>query len=364
MVNGPLTREQISCGHVLFIAPKIAMDCLTSFPALDGLVQLGNRDNIDISPTLLRVLTDLYVSKPRHTADEERQYTELVLRLIAVVDVSARHRLAQRLASYGAAPAPVLRRLACDVIAVAEPILRQSRVLSTAELRAIAQQAGSGHMAALAARGDLEPQPQDAILPIADLFAGSRAAAQELNELFLVVDSAERRLILLHLDYALFAPAKPYDAQIAHEAARRIELAALSRNFESFLRELARALSISVGQARRIANDAGGEPIIVAAKALSMPTDVLQRVLLCLNPAISQSVQRVYELADLYEALKPEAAMRMLAIWQAISHGRVPDAHQPHYSAEKTRVRADAAALQRRAAGPKAPDQRTGTRRN
>ena len=31
---------------------------------------------------LLRVLTDLYVQKPKHTADEERHYTELALRLI------------------------------------------------------------------------------------------------------------------------------------------------------------------------------------------------------------------------------------------------------------------------------------------
>jgi len=34
----------------------------------------------------VRVLTDLYVQKPTHTSEEERQYTELVLRLIDSVD--------------------------------------------------------------------------------------------------------------------------------------------------------------------------------------------------------------------------------------------------------------------------------------
>ena len=60
-----------------------------------------------------------------------------------------------------------------------------------------------------------------------------------------------------------------------------------------------------------------GEPIVVAAVALGMPATMLQRILLCLNPAISQSVQRVYELALLHEEIEPDAALRLVAIWQA-----------------------------------------------
>ena len=37
-------------------------------PKLDGLVDLACRDGVDIRPTLLRVLTDLYVQKPKHSA--------------------------------------------------------------------------------------------------------------------------------------------------------------------------------------------------------------------------------------------------------------------------------------------------------
>ena len=51
------------------------MDYLKSYPALEGLVDLANRDGIDVSVTLLRVLTDLYVIKSSHSSEEERQYT-------------------------------------------------------------------------------------------------------------------------------------------------------------------------------------------------------------------------------------------------------------------------------------------------
>ena len=64
------------------------------------------------------------------------------------------------------------------------------------------------------------------------------------------------------------------------------------------------------------ADDRSGETIVVVAKALAMPSEILQRILLLLNPAIGQSVQRVYDLAQLHEEMTQEAALRLLAIWQ------------------------------------------------
>ena len=40
----------------------------------DGLAEIGLRGSADMRPTLIRVLTDLYVQKLKHTADEERRY--------------------------------------------------------------------------------------------------------------------------------------------------------------------------------------------------------------------------------------------------------------------------------------------------
>jgi hypothetical protein len=77
--------------------------------------------------------------------------------------------------------------------------------------------------------------------------------------------------------------------------------------------------------------DPSGEPIVVASVVLGMQASVLQRILLCLNPAISQSVQRVYELAQLHEEIDQEAALRLVAIWQAghPAHVAKPAVHQP-----------------------------------
>src|ERR1700751_2337322 len=102
---------------------------LSASDPLDSLVYLARRDGVDIRPTLMRVLTDLYVQKPVHTAEEERHYTELALRLIDAVDVTTRATAARKLAAYPNAPLAVVRRLARDVIEVAEPVLTQSRVL-------------------------------------------------------------------------------------------------------------------------------------------------------------------------------------------------------------------------------------------
>ena len=81
------------------------------FPGFDGLMTLSRREGVDIRPTLLRVLTDLYVQASAHSADEERQFIELASRLIDEVDDATRAAVRARLAIYPATPAAVLKKL-------------------------------------------------------------------------------------------------------------------------------------------------------------------------------------------------------------------------------------------------------------
>src|SRR5881409_387908 len=81
------------------------------FPGFDGLMTLSRREGVDIRPTLLRVLTDLYVQASAHSADEERQFVELTSRLIDQVDDATRAAVRARLAIYPGTPAEVLRKL-------------------------------------------------------------------------------------------------------------------------------------------------------------------------------------------------------------------------------------------------------------
>ena len=90
---------------------------------------------------------------------------------------------------------------------------------------------------------------------------------------------------------------------VASELIRRLESAALKRNPGEFSRILERALGVGRDLAEKITNDACGEPIVVAAKAIGMKLDVLQRILLFLNPAIGQSARRIYESTHLFDEL-------------------------------------------------------------
>jgi hypothetical protein len=265
---------------------------VSTMPNLQSLVELANRDGVDIRPTLLRVMTDLYVQKPTHSADEERHYTELALRLIDLVDRRTRSIVAEKIAGYPNAPAAVRQRLLRELIHV-DPAMPLARPTTPP--------------------------------------TGQGSAAAELNELFFAASTDERRLILLNLPYAPLRLATRVPPAVARESIHRLEAAALGHNTEVFARELERTLGISRETARRVIDDPSGEPIVVAAVVLGMKAAVLQRILLCLNPAIGQSVQRVYELALLYEEIDPEAALRLLAIWQKSHPARKakPAAHQP-----------------------------------
>jgi len=262
----------------------------SAYPLLDGLVDLACRDGVDIRPTLLRVLTDLFVQKPTHSGDEEAQYVELALGLIDAVDAPTRAAVIASLSTYPGAPAAILRKL---------------------------NGTESPYSSAASTLGE--------------------ADTDNLVELFFTAASEERRLIVSNLDVA-FKPPAHRPALKSIEVIRRLETAALQHNTGEFSRILERALGISHALAERIARDHSGEPIVVAAKALRMKAAVLQRILLFLNPVIGQSVERVHGLARYFDELSPEAAERMLAIWRKAG-ARPNSTYEPvHWDDDRRRV--------------------------
>jgi hypothetical protein len=289
-----------------------------TFASLEGLLENGRRDGFDIRPTLLRVLTDLYLQKPAHTLEDERYYTELALRLINSTDMPTRAAVAERLAAYSAAPRQVVLRLARDVIEVAAPILRQSACLTLADLAEIGTECGAAHAELAAARMPSQPPPAEVVPAVAVEQTPERnpdadPAAVELAEIFFGAGADERRLIILNLDSGTPDQSSPPPMS---DTARRLEIAALEHRTDAFARELEAALGISGRMARRIVEDGLGEPIVVAAKALQAPRAVLERILLFLNPRVGQSVQRVYELAACYDEISVAAARQLISIWR------------------------------------------------
>ncbi len=282
-----------------------------AFSDLEDLLDLGQPGGIDMRPTLLRVLTDLYLQRPTHSPDDDRYFTELALRLIEATDEAARAAFAARIAPHPFVPRAVVERLASDVPQVAAPILRQSPVLTSADLSAIASAGGTAYAGIIATREIAAAPAEPAVSMVVTAAVENEVA--ELAELFYAAGAAERRLVLISLDYSTL-PAREPLALLQRADIWRLESAALQHNLDAVVREFERTLGLSSQQARRMLGDELGEPIVVAAKAMVLPADVLQRMLLFANPHVGQSVDRVYELSTLYGEITVDAARRLIAI--------------------------------------------------
>jgi hypothetical protein len=282
------------------------------FFGLEGLTDLGSRNGVDMRPTLLRVLTDLYVHRLSHTAAEERHFAELALRLLEAVNVPTRVAVAKRLARHTSPPLKVLQWLARDLPEVAAEIRLHPRLQPSA----LADGVVANATAMPIAKGDAADEEQRS----ADTArAVDVVTASKLNDLFFAAKADERRLILLNLH--VVAPVAPGRVRMSRDPSvgQLLEVAALARKREDFVQHLARALRVPRQQARRIADDDLGEPVVVAGKALGMSRHVLYRILMFVNPAVGHSVERVHALAALFDEMTPPAAEGMVAIWQALA---------------------------------------------
>jgi hypothetical protein len=310
-------------------------------PGLDGLMTLSRREGVDIRPTLLRVLTDLYVQANRHSHDEERQFVELTSRLIDEVDDATRAAVRARLAVYPGTPAEVMTKLGLkpahpdQVVPVASGI--PSPPLEPAPVKPPTE-------AQLRMQSNLSMRPRD---------------AAEINDMFFAASASERALILHNLaDTPLKASARIPAARAAR-AIQILEMAAFAVDVENFTLEIGEALILPSRVAARVVSDPGGEPLACALKALDMPAAVFQRVLLFLNPELGCSVHWVYRLSRLYDQLSERSALVMLAAWRGSTMAVARAKYQSSlYDDERHRVRA--APSQPRSA-PQQPDSVTRT---
>ena len=302
------------------------------FPGFDGLMTLSRREGVDIRPTLLRVLTDLYVQANAHSADEERQFVELTSRLIDQVDDATRAAVRARLAIYPGTPAEVLKRLGLkpaspdQSLPVAEAI--PTSPSAPAPVKPLSE-------AQLRMASNLSMQPKD---------------AAEINDMFLRASASERARILHDLkDTPLKASAR-IPAARARRAIETLEMAAFVADVENFTLELGEALILPSRVAAEVVGDPGGEPLACAARAVDMPSAVFQRVLLFLKPEIGCSVETVFRLSRLYDKLSERSALIMLAAWRgstmAVTRAKF---HSSLYDDERNRARS--APAQTRPAG-------------
>jgi hypothetical protein len=296
------------------------------FPGFDGLMTLSRREGVDIRPTLLRVLTDLYVQTNAHNGDEERQFVELSTRLIDQVDDATRAAVRARLAVYPATPVEVLKKLGLKSsrleqhVPLAEPILPSPALPEAAPLpvKPLSE-------AQLRLASNLSMQPKD---------------AAEINDMFSRAGPSERALILHNLaETPLRASARIPTAR-ARQAIETLQMAAFCADIENFSLELGETLILPARVAAEVVDDPGGERLACAAKALDMPSAIFQRILLFLKPEFGSSVHEVYRLSRLYDRLSERSALIMLAAWRGSTMAVARAKYRPSlYDDERHRAR-------------------------
>jgi len=314
------------------------------FPGFDGLMTLSRREGVDIRPTLLRVLTDLYVQASKHSADEARQFVELTSRLIDQVDDATRAAVRARLAIYPATPVEILRQLGLKPAQAGQIVPLAAEIPSPPS-----------------APGPTAPRPlTEAEKRLASNLAMQPQDAAQVCEMFFRASASERASILHSLAETPLKASPRIPLPRAARAIETLQMAAWVGDVESFTFELGETLILPARVAVQVVNDLSGEPLACAMKALGMPSMLFEHVLLFLNAEIGTSVNSVYRLSRLYDRLNERSALVMLAAWRgstmAVTRARYRSAL---YDDERQRARS---APTRPAVQPgAAPAVRTGT---
>jgi Uncharacterised protein conserved in bacteria (DUF2336) len=315
------------------------------FPGFDGLMTLSRREGVDIRPTLLRVLTDLYVQAGAHSSDEERQFVELASRLIDQVDDATRAAVRARLAIYPGAPALILEQLGLVPSRSDEPAQLSRDYPDASPSPGIEPVDAPPQMQAT-----LTMQPKD---------------AAEIHDMFFRANGRERAAILHNLGETPLKPAPRIPEARAARAIETLEMAAFAADVESFAIELGDSLILPARIAVQVVDDPGGEPLACAARALAMPSAVFQRILLFLRPEMGASVQTVYRLSRLYDNLSERSALIMLAAWRGSVMAANRAKHRPAlYDDERQRTRGSPVPARPEVQPGTAAVARTGTERS
>ncbi|MBZ0217913.1 MAG: DUF2336 domain-containing protein [Fimbriimonadaceae bacterium] len=333
----------------------------------NDLISSGQKDTLindgERRLAVVRLLTTLFLNDHGNMIASERALHEDVLSsLIDESGVMIRAEVAERFAAVKRPPLKVVHKLIRDEIAIAAPLLRHSPALSDAELIAVTHQATIDHRLAIAQRPEIaceivyaliareEPAvllavarnagariDSDAMARLTDLSAQDNELtdamirrdednAASLGRLFWTADSDLRHQILDsnisqsnvpsdEMNSLKYAPIRVSGLIERREALQGLAALLTSQRLNEFQIFLAQMLGISRRLAMRITSDPGGEPFAIACKAAAFPGNAFTTLLLLYNPQVSQSVQRVYALSDLYEELSSDVCWTFMEMW-------------------------------------------------
>lgn len=177
---------------------------------LDAAIQSSSSDK---RITTLRRVTDLFLSRAAQYDPAQIELFDGVLtRMINHIESRALAELGQRLAPVETAPVEVIRRLAeHDEIAVAGPVLKDSKRLSLPGLVEIARQKGQDHLLAISQRSEIDETVTDVLV-----VRGNREVARKV-----AVNSGAR---FSQTGFATLVKRAEHDEVLAELAGRRPDM--------------------------------------------------------------------------------------------------------------------------------------------
>ena len=315
---------------------------------LQGLTRLAQDNKLEMRTVLLRVMTDLYLSRPHHTADEVRQYEEIFLGLLPHVDEAGRMVIAGKLAADAGTPESVLVALIQAGGPAAAEVLARSPVLSRKTLLRAAMHGDDAMTMALASRMDLDEmivtglasRAQVGVMIALARNPGApisrevfrlmathgrsnpdlgRALCQrnpdqrDLGPLFLWASHLQRASVLLDAKTSVLASLESREPnEVERATADEMEQAAISGDWILFSMILARGLKCSLPQAQIIMEDRQGEPLVLALGALFLTPEQVTRVLMCQGAPVTHPYERIQSLIALRRQLPRPVCARLM----------------------------------------------------
>jgi Uncharacterised protein conserved in bacteria (DUF2336) len=360
LVNGPSNPNRYSDAAAKFTSRKRSDVALATSANNGILIELDDRPGADMTARLLLALTALYAQRPSHTVEEQQQYIELALRLIDKVEAATRTAVGCILQRHPDAPAKVVERLG------GRPSWQDGDLEGAPHSTQDQHPAGHRHfdgnppfadrkcpstpMPSDASAGWQLPPPCPPALPLANpppqaeerREREGKAREGAFGEAFFAASPAERRRLL-----SLTACRDSDDDQATLVDSDRlhgkVDAAALDGRVGEFTREFAQLIDVPNSLCERILNDSSGEPMVVAAKAAGMPIAILQHVLLLVSASASYSVERVYDLSELYHGLDGRATRDLLAQWRTEAKlNHLAPGTEPNRAGLKRNVRCNA----------------------
>lgn len=301
-----------------------------------------------VDASLLRAIVEQFVARPTHPIGDIRQFEQLALGLIDIVDAEKAAQAARPLCFHPETPLSIFQRLQekggpCAELAYAlTPAPSRSDILETARH-------GAAPLArSLAGRVDLDRETIEALTHrserevlralaanrLAHLDAAARRALTlagrddlilarmlldrddldlDPEPLFLAATRLERMGIILDACRKAVSGGALEQSAADPDFAARLEGAAVRRDRDAMARLLAGALECRKERAAALLSDANGEALALALTALGYTPDAATRIFLCADPAIAYDPDRVRALAALVRSTPQRAAARVVA---------------------------------------------------